>query len=129
MFPALAVTTPPASCSRDAARIAFVAPRILNEATGWRFSSFSQMSVSGDADERRAHGGAGDPVASGLDLRERDQNSSVVPLPVSPARRIRYSAEARSSIARPSDSNTVTSSGDVRPGAMPASTSPSSALM
>ena len=43
--------------------------------------------------------------------------------------RTRYSATARSSTARPSDSKTVISSSEVRPGASPASTSPSSALM
>src|SRR5581483_11619001 len=80
-------------------------------------------------EERRPHGGVADRLARRLDLGERDQKSTVVPRPVSYARRIRYSAAARSSIARPSDSKTVSSSGDVRPGARPASTSPSSALM
>jgi len=40
MFPALAVTTPCATASSVARRIAFVAPRILKEPMGWRFSSF-----------------------------------------------------------------------------------------
>jgi len=40
MFPALAVTTPRATASSEACRIALVAPRILNELIGWRFSSF-----------------------------------------------------------------------------------------
>ena len=39
MFPALAVTTPSRSSSGDVCRIAFVAPRILNEPIGCRFSS------------------------------------------------------------------------------------------
>ncbi len=40
MFPALAVTTPPAMSSGFAWRIALAAPRILNEPMGCRFSSF-----------------------------------------------------------------------------------------
>ena len=40
MFPALAVTTPPRSSSASAWRIAFSAPRSLNEPIGCRFSSF-----------------------------------------------------------------------------------------
>jgi hypothetical protein len=39
MFPALAVTTPARNASSEARRIAFVAPRILNEPIGCRFSS------------------------------------------------------------------------------------------
>ena len=46
MFPALAVTTPPASSAGDAARIAESAPRSLNEPIGCRYSSFSQMRSS-----------------------------------------------------------------------------------
>ena len=46
MFPALAVTTPPASSAGAAARIADSAPRSLNEPIGCRFSSFSQMRSS-----------------------------------------------------------------------------------
>jgi hypothetical protein len=40
MFPALAVTRPFALALAGASMIALVAPRILNELTGWRFSSF-----------------------------------------------------------------------------------------
>jgi hypothetical protein len=39
MFPALAVTRPFARSAAGASMIAFVAPRILNELIGWRFSS------------------------------------------------------------------------------------------
>ena len=39
MLPALAVTRPPARAAGDASRTALVAPRILNELIGWRFSS------------------------------------------------------------------------------------------
>ena len=40
MFPALAVTRPFARSLSGASMIALAAPRILNEFTGWRFSSF-----------------------------------------------------------------------------------------
>jgi len=39
MFPALAVTSPLARASAGASLTALVAPRILNELMGWRFSS------------------------------------------------------------------------------------------
>jgi hypothetical protein len=45
MLPALAVTTPAATASGGACRIAFSAPRILNEPIGCRFSSLSQISA------------------------------------------------------------------------------------
>src|SRR5262249_32088603 len=56
-------------------------------------------------------------------------NSTDVPRPSARARSNRYSAAKRSSTARPRDSKTVISSGDVRPGWLPTSTSPSSAAM
>ena len=52
MFPALAVTTPPASSSSVAWRIALPAPRILNESTGCSVSSFSQISASESTSSR-----------------------------------------------------------------------------
>jgi hypothetical protein len=39
MFPALAVSRPPARCSGEADRIALAAPRILNELIGCSVSS------------------------------------------------------------------------------------------
>ena len=39
MFPALAVTSPVLRAFSGASMTALVAPRILNELTGWRFSS------------------------------------------------------------------------------------------
>jgi hypothetical protein len=39
MFPALAVTSPVVRAFSGASMTALVAPRILNELTGWRFSS------------------------------------------------------------------------------------------
>jgi hypothetical protein len=44
MLPVLVVTTPPASSERGALRIAFAAPRSLNEPIGCRLSSLSQIS-------------------------------------------------------------------------------------
>jgi hypothetical protein len=49
MFPVLVVTTPAASSSRGALRIAFAAPRSLNDPIGCRFSSFSQISAGASA--------------------------------------------------------------------------------
>jgi hypothetical protein len=45
MLPALAVTRPASTSAGSAERTAFAAPRILNEAIGCRFSSFSQISA------------------------------------------------------------------------------------
>jgi hypothetical protein len=42
--------------------------------------------VHREADERRAHGGAGDCLARAADVRERDQSSTSVPAPLSRAR-------------------------------------------
>ena len=67
-------------------------------------------------DERRADRGAGDRLPCALDLGEADQNSTSVPTPCSFALRTTSSAAARSSTPRPSDLNTVSSSGSVRPG-------------
>src|SRR5581483_4749541 len=78
-------------------------------------------------DERRPHGSAGDRLPGTADGVERDQNSTVSPRPVSRARRTRYSAANRSSTATPSERNTVSSFGDVRPGRWPTTISPSSA--
>jgi hypothetical protein len=43
MFPALAVTTPSTSALAGNERIAFPAPRSLNDPMGCRFSSLSQI--------------------------------------------------------------------------------------
>ena len=40
MFPALAVHTPRSSCERGVSAMRLLAPRILNEPIGCRFSSF-----------------------------------------------------------------------------------------
>jgi hypothetical protein len=45
MFPVLVVTTPAASSALGASRIAFAAPRSLNDPIGCRLSSFSQISA------------------------------------------------------------------------------------
>src|SRR5439155_8634045 len=66
--------------------------------------------VDDQADDRDAHGRARDAGARLLDRLERDQKATVVPAPVSRARRARYSAAYRSSTAIPSDSKTVISS-------------------
>jgi len=49
MFPVLVVTTPAASSPRETLRIAFAAPRSLNEPIGCRFSSLSQISAGASA--------------------------------------------------------------------------------
>ena len=99
---------------RGACRIALTAPRILNEPIGCRFSSLSQISAGASdlqPDERRAHRGAGDPLARALDLGERDQNvdlgaDALLAAPCATT----SSAAARSSTASPSDLKTVSSS-------------------
>ena len=53
------------------------------------------------AHERRAHRGAGDPLAGGLDLGELDHSSTSVPIPWLRATATACSAAARSSTARP----------------------------
>ena len=45
MLPVLVVTTPARSSARGASRIAFAAPRSLNEPIGCRLSSLSQISA------------------------------------------------------------------------------------
>jgi hypothetical protein len=45
MLPALVVSTPPAIAPGGVLRIAFAAPRILNEPIGCRHSSLSQISA------------------------------------------------------------------------------------
>ena len=128
MLPALAVTNPARSCSARARRTALAAPRILNDAIGWSVSSFSQISASRvglETHERRAHGDVGDPLARRLDLLDCDHSSTSVPSPSPRALLTASSAAAMSSIARPSERNSVISRGLVRPGRNPAATSPS----
>ncbi len=85
--------------------------------------------VEVEPDERCADDRRRDPRPRGLDLVERDQNSTSLPTPCSRARRTTSSADARSSTASPSDLKSVSSSSLARPGCVPTSTSPSSALM
>ncbi len=85
--------------------------------------------VQVQADERRPDDGVRDPGSRPLDVLERDQNSTSLPTPCSRARRTTSSAAARSSTAIPSDLKSVSSSSRSRPGCVPTSTSPSSALM
>ena len=110
MFPALAVTTPRGVSSVDACRIAFAAPRILNEPTGCRFSSFSQMSVSGGAG--RAASGPPRPRSARArrSISASGSELDLVPTPSLAGAATTSSAAARSSTARPSDLKTVISS-------------------
>src|SRR4029453_18666814 len=85
--------------------------------------------VQAQPDERSTGRRAGDALARGLDVGGGNQKGTSAPTPRSRARRTMSSADARSSTAIPSDSNTVSSSSCSRPECMPASTSPSSALM
>jgi hypothetical protein len=56
MFPVLVVTTPFASASGGALRIAFAAPRILKAPTGWKLSSLSQISAGASSSSSRTSG-------------------------------------------------------------------------
>src|SRR5207237_10219332 len=84
-----------------------------------------RCAVDVEPNERRPHRGSRNPLPRPLDLCERDQNSTVVPVAVSCARRTRYSAAYRSSTAIPSDRKTVSSSDALRPAARPLATWPS----
>src|SRR5688572_5109021 len=55
MLPALAVTTPRSTVAGDAAAIALLAPRILNDPIGWRHSSFRWISLP-DSTSKRTSG-------------------------------------------------------------------------
>src|SRR4051812_12357986 len=52
MLPALAVYTPSLSCDDGIDRIAFSAPRSLNDPIGWRFSSLIQSSMGASTSSR-----------------------------------------------------------------------------
>jgi hypothetical protein len=126
MFPALAVTTPPASSpARRPDRVRRAAD--LERRDRLEVLELQPDVGVGQPDERRAHRRAGDPLARALDLGERDQNSTVVPVPVSAARRTRYSAagEVLDREAERLEDRDLVVGGRRR--APPASTSPSSA--
>ena len=133
MFPALVVQTPRRHSSGSACRIALAAPRILNEPIGWRHSSLSQISASARR-PRAARAACGSPcrrsasAARSIASREiRTRSPSRVRARVLGPRA--SSAAARSSTARPSDLNSVSSSSSRRPGCAPIRSSPSSARM
>ena len=99
-------------------RIAFVAPRILNDADRLQVLEL-QPDVRCRAGGRAA---SGPPRRRSARARASISASGIKTRPSCPCRSprrgaTRYSAAARSSTARPSDSKTVISSSDCRPGA------------
>ena len=99
-----------------AVRIAFAAPRILNEPIGCRHSSFSQISAVDSGAWSRTSGVriATSAIRSraALDLGERDQKSTSTPIPARgplPRRAVRPRDPRRRS---PIDLNSVSSSSD-----------------
>src|SRR5205085_10985476 len=98
-----------------------------------RGASLSPRRLCGGAHplRRRALEASSFPSVLRDDERARTlyQKFTHVPAPVSLHLSYRNLAAARSSTASPSDSNSVISSFDVRPGLVPLSTSPNSARM
>ena len=124
---------PPSTSAGSAWRIAFAAPRILNEPIGCRHSSLSQISHGASTSSRTS--GVAETVVGGrlAGPLDRRRAGSEVDLGADRLARVPAStqstAAARSSTASPSDLNTVSSSSGRRPGCVPASSSPSSARM
>ena len=123
-----------ASSSGVRLRIAFVAPRILNEPIGWRFSSFSQISSAPrrrQPDERRPDRRARDPSRA----RARISSSGIktrpsCPAPVSSraAHDVLGGGEVLDGDAERLEHRELLRATS-RPGAEPTSSSPSSAWM
>ena len=112
-------------------RIALDAPRSLKQPIGWRHSSFSQISQGASTSSRTS---GVSTTTSAVSARARSIASSGIR--TAPRRRAplagasdAQAAAARSSTARPSDLNTVSSSSSRRPGWAPTRSSPSSARM
>src|ERR671931_282475 len=82
-----------------------------------------------EPDERRAQRDPLQPFTRALDLVERDHREATVPTFSASARARMCSAATRSSIARPSDLKSVSSSSLRRPSAVPFTISPISARM